>query len=164
MSLVSSSIGQSYRAIQDQIPQRTSHDSIPLPSAPSIPDDFDPSTIDWLGMFGLDAPSAEQFDWNTFDLPEEDVFEALNSHAPTTPSCDLLGSVVPPRDPDYDLSPERLHGTPSEIPDGQPFDSPWVSLLDDCGEAETSSRTSISLVHLTLTSLYPTRVLELHHL
>lgn len=93
------------------------------------------------------------YDWDVGE-PDFNMFEALNTHAPNTPSFDFLNSVwgptasmqraPPPANATTSLEQEvgrRLaadegtvssdipsQGQPQEIPDGQPYDSPWVSL------------------------------------
>jgi hypothetical protein len=94
------------------------------------------------------------YDWDLGE-PDFNMFEALNTHAPNTPSLDFLASVpwrpavhqyeaalegptsrsvervvAPSSSPGMDgMAPSTdipSQGRPHEIPDGQPYDSPWV--------------------------------------
>jgi hypothetical protein len=80
-------------------------------------------------MFGLDAPTRQQPDWSVPDfLNEAYMLDVLNTHAPYTPSWDVINFEAPTApQAETGPSPEVLHGAPHEIPDGQPYDSPWVS-------------------------------------
>jgi hypothetical protein len=99
-----------------------------------IPPIHQPSPVDmsqendWLSMFGFDAPSLQQPDWIMPDFANGgSLLDVLNTHAPNTPSWDILDFTIPDIELPTGPSPEILHGAPHEIPDGQPYDSPWVS-------------------------------------
>ena len=90
---------------------------------------------DWFNALGIGQDPSQPMDWG-FDERDPYLFDVFNTHAPNSPARDILQSLNIPvgtssqqsMAPSY-RSPEELHGAPSEIPDGQPFDSPWVSCL-----------------------------------
>ncbi|ORY26042.1 hypothetical protein BCR39DRAFT_542336 [Naematelia encephala] len=110
---------------------------------------------EWFTMLGLDPPVLQYADWSLPETePDGNVFEVLNTHAPNTPTWDFLDSLIPPtQDPSsqgLDRSPEeRLHGTPSEILDGQPYDSPWPHI-----DKPRSSDVDVSLPHSYVHSIH----------
>lgn len=91
---------------------------------------------DWFNALGLPQEAAQPMDWG-FGEPDPFIFDVFNTHAPNSPARDVFQSINMGQiyqsypAPVVDRrSPEDLHGVPSEIPDGQPFDSPWVSRLN----------------------------------
>lgn len=85
---------------------------------------------DWFQLFGMDPAAVPDIDWNLLHT-EDNMFLDFNAGLNQSPSW----AFPPPLQANTTLlpvtqthqSPEDLHGAPSEIPDGQPFDSPWVS-------------------------------------
>lgn len=89
-------------------------------------------TDDWLRSLGLDMSIPETMDWGLGET-DANLFDVFNTHAPNSPN--IFQPSAPGAGPSllhtpssaHHTSPEDLHGVPAEIPDGQPFDSPWVS-------------------------------------
>ena len=90
---------------------------------------------DWVNALGLGQESFQSMDWG-FNEHDPHLFDVFNTHAPNSPARDIFHplntrveqSAQQPISTSH-RSPEELHGPPSEIPDGQPFDSPWVNMF-----------------------------------
>ncbi len=97
-------------------------------------------------LFGFDPTISGVNDWG-LDEPDVNIFDVLNIHAPNSPTWDFVGDFgmnAGPNQPNLPVRdglemasrvevPDEIHGSPSEILDGQPYDSPWVSSLQMSG-------------------------------
>ena len=116
--------------------------SLPLPAT-------DREVFDWFSLLNT-RPSSEQRFESILPEFEPNLFEVLNSNAPNTPAWDFWGALEEPlrglSGEGLDQSPEFLHGTPTEIRDGQPYNSYWVS-TGSRGSTDPCSHTWTNLVH-----------------
>jgi hypothetical protein len=79
-----------------------------------------------IGQSSQPSAGLQQFDWGLTDLLDHELFEPIGTHAPGSP-------VVPEREADLVLAveAEEMDGQPhgTELPDGLPRESTWVSDL-----------------------------------
>ena len=102
------------------------------------------------------------FDWG-FDVLDNDIFGPIATHAPGSPAQPVDNADA---DPDLVMAVRateidgRLH--PTDLPDGQPPEGPWVSPISALrreSPADMSSPTCTSRTHLTGTSCFrPPRI------
>ena len=117
-------------------------------------------------MFDFIPSTNQPVAWGLGETQGGDIFSIFGVDAPVTPALSFLDGHSQPflqaqeREERTSMrgenwqSPESLYGPPSEIPDGQPYDSVWVSLSLSIVESTKHSLISINLAHPMLMSIY----------
>lgn len=87
----------------------------------------------------------------------DDIFAVLNTHAPSTPTWGFWDAFPAAENMTGMAEPHvDVHGTLSDVRDGQPFDSPWVStVLNDSAEISAPYRQASNLRCICLSTSNP---------